>query len=337
MIDRAFEEQQEDTNLLEPTQEADMTVEVSCIEELVQLMEAKTKITQLSFDFSVDGATTDNAEVGRTSTFEGTVHANFTNGMPMRRKIVVECDLKSLVSESSTKCDVVMDRISTSNNYRVQFTPTVRGRHELILTVNGANVPDGVFPFLVAIDPKKLGKPVRVISGLECPNRVAFNSEGKLFITEYTGNLSVLDKSGSRLPDIAVSDFKSPRGVDIDEDDNIYFTDQDASMIFKTDKKEKNFLRKKVAALGHWGIAVIGDEIMVCECNNRGAVKVYNKKLEYIRQITSPSRGKFSSPISIKISTSLTRGTPASEFSLMEDSSCAPLALTSCKPRVVCV
>ena len=267
LIDRAFEEQQEDTNLLEPTQEADMTVEVSCIEELVQLMEAKTKITQLSFDFSVDGAITDNAEVGRTSTFEGTVHANFTNGMPMRRKIVVECDLKSLVSESSTKCDVVMDRISTSNNYRVQFTPTVRGRHELILTVNGANVPGGVFPFLVAIDPKKLGKPVRVISGLECPNRVAFNSEGKLFITEYTGNLSVLDKSGSRLPDIAVSDFKSPRGVDIDEDDNIYFTDQDASMIFKTDKKEKNFLRKKVAALGHWGIAVIGDEIMVCECN----------------------------------------------------------------------
>ena len=83
--------------------------------------------------------------------------------------------------------------------------------------------------------------------------------------------------------------------MDIDEDDNIYFTDQDASMIFKTDKKVKNFLRKKVAALGHWGIAVIGDEIMVCKRNNRGAIKVYSKKLEYIRQITSPSLGKFTS------------------------------------------
>ena len=294
-IDRALEEHQEDTNLLEPTREADMTVEVSCIEELKQLIEAKTKITQLSFDFSVDGAIADNAEVGRTSTFEGTVHANFTNGMPMRRKIVLECDLKSLVSESSTKCDVVMDRISTGNNYRVQFTPTVRGRHELILTVNGADVPGGVFPFLVSIDPKKLGKPVNVFSGLKGPNRVAFNTEGKLLITEFHGGLAMLDKFGIRLPSIAVLDFRNPRGVAVDEDDNIYFADQHANFIFKTDKKMKNFLKKKVEAIGHWDIAIIKDEIIVCERDNRGVIKVYNKRLEYIRQITSPSPGKFSS------------------------------------------
>ena len=111
--------------------------------------------------------------------------------------------------------------------------------------MNGADVPGGVFPFLVSIDPKKLGKPVNVISGLRCPNRVAFNSEGKLLITEFHGGLAMLDKSGSRLPSRIVSGFTYTRGVAVDEDDNIYFTDQDANLIIKTDQKIKNFLKKK--------------------------------------------------------------------------------------------
>ena len=131
----------------------------------------------------------------------------------------------------------------------------------------------------------------------------------------------------------------------VDEDDNIYFTDEAVNIIFKMDKKMQNFPRKKVEAAGHWDIAVVGGEIMVCECNNRGAIKVYSKKLEYVTEILSPIALESllaSLPISITISTSQTRGTPASEFSLMEDSSYAPLALMelakkSCKSCVVCV
>ena len=166
LIDRALEEQQEDTNLLEPTQEANMTVEVSCIEDLRQLFAARTKITQLSFDFIVDGAIVKNVEVGKTSTFKGTVKAILANGMPMKKKIVLEslkCRLKSLVDESSTECLVVWDRTLASNHYVVQYKPSVRGRHELIVTVNGASVPGRVFPFLVSINPDKLGKPVKVM------------------------------------------------------------------------------------------------------------------------------------------------------------------------------
>ena len=40
---------------------------------------------------------------------------------------------------------------------------------------------------------------------------------------------------------------------------------------------------------------------MVCECNNRGTIKVYNKKLEYVTEILSPSPGQFTSISSDKI------------------------------------
>ncbi len=37
---------------------------------------------------------------------------------------------------------------------------------------------------------------------------------------------------------------------------------------------------------GHWCVAAVGGEIMVCEWENMGAIKVYNNQLEYIREIT---------------------------------------------------
>ena len=48
---------------------------------------------------------------------------------------------------------------------------------------------------------------------------------------------------------------------------------------------------------GHLCVAVVGDEVMVCEKYTKGIIKVYSKELEYVREIMSPDQktGAFTS------------------------------------------
>ena len=55
---------------------------------------------------------------------------------------------------------------------------------------------------------------------------MALDSKGKLFVTEFSRGLAVIDRSGSWLPSVALTAVICPRGVAVDEDDNIYFTDE---------------------------------------------------------------------------------------------------------------
>ena len=288
-IDRAIEEQQKAGNSLEPVEEVDVTVDVSFAEELKQLCQTKARITQIPLDPSkctvvCKGA--ENAEVGKSS--EVTVLTNLANGKPTKQKCIVECHLKSLVDGSSGKCKV--DRVK-GHEYRIQYTPTVRGRHELSVTVNGVEVADSPFPVFASIHPNQLGKPVRVISGFKRPSGVACNSEGEIILCEYWGDVVLLDKKGNRLASIKKSDHNLYllRGVAVDGDDNIYFIQQNKNMIYKSDKQMKKIDSKttnQTGEPGHWCVAVVGDEVMVCD--KKGNINIYSKELEYVRQIAGP-------------------------------------------------
>ena len=286
-IDRAIEEQQEAGNSLEPVEEVDVTVDVSFAEELKQLCQTKARITQISLDPSkctvvCKGA--ENAEVGKLS--EVTVLTNLANGKPTKQKCVVECHLKSLVDGSSGKCKVYQVK---GHEYHIQYTPTVRGRHELSVTVNGVEVADSPFPVFASIHPNQLGKPVRVISGFKRPTGVACNSEGEIILCEYFGDVMLLDKKGNRLASIKKSDnnFEYLRGVAVDGDDNIYFVEFNKNTIHKSDKQMRKITSKTTnqkGKPGHLCVAVVGDEVMVCD--KQGNVNIYTKELEYVRQIT---------------------------------------------------
>ena len=80
----------------------------------------------------------------------------------------IECQLKSLVDGSITNCKVTR---SQANEYRIQYTPTVRGRHELTVSVNEQEVAGSPFSVHVSIHPTQLGKPVRVINDNQHPCR----------------------------------------------------------------------------------------------------------------------------------------------------------------------
>ena len=140
-IDREIQEQQKEGENLAPVEEVDMGVEVSCDEDLKQLCLTKAKIMQLPIDALITGEGIKSAEVSKMSEFQ--VVTGLSNGKPTKQPVVVECHLHSLAKDSTTKCTV--DLIQ-GGEYRVQYTPTVRGRYELIVTLNGQEVAGSPFP-----------------------------------------------------------------------------------------------------------------------------------------------------------------------------------------------
>ncbi len=123
---------------LEPVEEADMGVEVRCDEALQELCQSKAKITRLALDpaqCTVRGEGTHTAEVNQTA--EVTLTTKLTDKKMTRRRAIVVSELKSLHDGSVVKCEVDQ---SGPGEYRIQYTPTVRGRHELTVSVDGQQV-----------------------------------------------------------------------------------------------------------------------------------------------------------------------------------------------------
>ena len=290
-IDREIEEQQKEERNLEPVEEADMAVEVSCVEELKQLCQTKAKITQLPIDPTQCTVTLEGAKiavVGKISESSFVVSKNLSNGRPTNRRCDIECCFKSLANGSTTKCQV---NLIKGNEYRIQYTPTVQGRHELTVTLNGQEVAGSPFPVFVSIHPTQLGKPVRVITDLDSPSFVAINAaEETIIVNEKT--VSIFDKSGKKLRSRNLSEYSisAPYGMAVDTDGCVYITDgcrkviklrPDLQLICQVTLKEGSKAE---------GVAVVGDEVMVCDLNN--CVMVYTKELKYVRQIGSHGDGQ---------------------------------------------
>ena len=212
-INREIEEQQKEVKDLEPVEEVDLGEEVNCAEDLKLLCQTKAKIIQLPIDGTkssvVMGEKVGSAEVNKVSQCHFQLFPKLPNGRPTKQACVVTCNLRSLVNDSTTKCQV---ELIGGNRYRIQYTPTVRGHHELIATVNGQEVAGSPFPVFVSIHPTPLGKPVRVITGVNGPYDVAVTTTGNIVVAE-SENVALFDKNGKKLRNIDISRKLDPRGV----------------------------------------------------------------------------------------------------------------------------
>ena len=144
--------------------------------------------------------------------------------------------LNSLYNGPLIECDV---QEIGAGEYCIQYTPTVRGRHELSISVDGQPVAGSPFPVLVCSPPTLLDKPVKVWDGFKKPFGIIVNSVGEIIVAEYGGggDVVVMDRDGTRLRSVNSSDhqFKCLISVAVDSEDNIYFTDC-TNRIFKSNK-----------------------------------------------------------------------------------------------------
>ena len=291
-IKQEIEEHKSGRNLT-PVEEVDVGVEVRCVETLEHLFQTQAKITQLPVSLVINRISS-KAEVNHLS--EVILYTSkLFNNKQTRRALHIDCHLKSL--HNASPITTIIKDIG-ADQYQVQFTPTLRERHELTVSVEGRQVAGGPFPVFVFVPPTQLDQPVKVWGGIRNPYGITVNTAGEIIVAEVAGDIVVLDKKGRRLRSVNRSEhqFQSLRGVALDGEDNIYFTDGGTNQIFKSNKncsKVQEYKVQQVNGPGHVGVAVVGDEVMVTECGNGGRIMVYDRELNYVRQIVGAHKSSF--------------------------------------------
>ena len=291
-IQREVEEHGKSGRSMEPVEEADMDVTVVCTE--AQLCQTNASSTQLALDspqYTVKGVGVETTRVYQTETLTTNI---LTNSKTTRCSAVVVGQLKSLYDGSLIKCNVDQSR---PGEYRIQYKPTVRGRHELSVSVDGQQIAGSPFPVFVSVHGTQLGSPVKVWSGLRDVESITTNSVGDVIVS-YNGDIVKLESKGTTSVLVKGSDTKlsSLGGVSTDDEDNIFCADFGSNKVMKCSKNGGNvqvYEVKQVKGLGYWGVAVIGDEVMLCECGNKGTIMVYDRELRYVRFIKRFCQGEF--------------------------------------------
>ncbi len=268
----------------DPVEKDDFGVEVFVCEDLKKLCENNVILHQGKPIVKGDGIKT--AEVDKCASLN--VYISSKQGKP-------QVVLKSLVDQSTQQLQAVPVR---GGVYSVEYTPRVRGRHHLLISVDDQPIPGSPFSVLVKIPPTKLDKPVRVIRGINNPRYMAFNSSEELIVTDYSGDVLVLDKKGEQIRSISKSKhgFGGISGVAVDKEDNIYVSDTNKHCVYKFNKRGD--LLKRFGTKGSGpkelkyprGIAVAGDQVFVCDRDNH-RVQVLTTELEPVKQIDSKGTG----------------------------------------------
>lgn len=129
--------------------------------------------------------------------------------------------LHSLVDGSTIQCEVT-DEGSEGGRYVVAVLPTSRGRHELIVTSNGITVEGSPINILVCCPPQLLGRPVRIIEGVNRPAGVALCGNTELVVTEIEpAAVSIRDRQGKLLKSFE-QELDNPYGVATDSEECVY-------------------------------------------------------------------------------------------------------------------
>ena len=227
----------EHINLI-PAEVANVGVRVACAEGISDLCQKNAEVIVLRVDptkCTAEGPGTKVAEVGKSAQF--TVCTVYQNGQLCEEKQVVQAELKSVVNGS-----VVHTKVTSKGRgvYEVTYTPEVRGRHTLIVKVNGTQIAGSPFQVFAKIHPTQLGEPARVVEGVKSPWGIALNSKQQLIVAEWRGRkVTVFDRAGKKVQTITCEKFSHPNGVAVDKDGNIYVSDDDNSSLFKFTKEGK--------------------------------------------------------------------------------------------------
>ena len=138
-----------------------------------------------------------------------------------------ECELVSELSGTRTRGSVERKEQS---QYEINYQPTIKGRHQLHVKVEGQHIRGSPFT-ISAKSVEKLGTPILTLHEVKEPWGVAINQRGEVIVAEYDGHcVSVFSPSGEKLSTFGTrgsgqGQFRCPRGVTVDGECNILVAD----------------------------------------------------------------------------------------------------------------
>ena len=139
------------------------------------------------FRFSFETTKLASVQLGKPSTV--------TLKLPDHKNPAIQATLISLVDVTSSVQATVTH--NGSGIYSVTFTPRVRDRNDLTVTVNGKEIAGSPFRVFVKIHPTQLEQPVRTITGLNGPWGIAINSQQQLVVAQSGGEkIAIMERDG---------------------------------------------------------------------------------------------------------------------------------------------
>ena len=150
---------------------------------------------------------------------------------------------------------------------------------------------------------------MRVVTGLNMPYGIAFNSRGEMIISECSSHqISIFDIIGQKIRTFgsygdSPEQMIEPAGIAIDDADNIY-----VSSVNKLQKFTSELIKcvcQRGSKQGEFndpcGVTLYDTQVYVCDCDN-DRIQVFDLDLNFIRSIGSRGngRGEFSAPQDVK-------------------------------------
>ena len=146
------------------------------------------------------------------------------------------CELVSETTGEKKDCSV---KKTGDSRYEISYQPASRGRHQLHIKVEDDHIKGSPFPVTVKLPVKKLGTPIKTISGMNRPWGVAVNQKGEVIVSESNGHcFSIFSPAGEKLRLFGFygsgqGQFNEPCGVAVDDGGNILVVDGDNHRIQK--------------------------------------------------------------------------------------------------------
>ena len=165
------------------------------------------------------------AVVGEKSTC--ILHAVNGGGMPCEEPIRLGCELLSDITGTTASCSIERRQ----SQYEVSYQPTIKGRHQLHIRVEGQHIRGSPFSVAVKLPVEKLGTPIFTISWVGRPWGVAINCRGEVVVSDKDSDcVHVFSPSGEKLRSLGTrgsgkGQFDKPRGVAMDGEGNILVAD----------------------------------------------------------------------------------------------------------------
>ena len=222
-------------------------------------------------------------ETEKLATVELSKPSTVTLKIPDHKNPAIQATLKSLVDvTSSVQATVTPMGVGV---YSITFTPRVRGRHDLTVTVNGKEIAGSPFRVFVKIHPTQLGQPVRTITGLNQPWGIAINSKQQLVVAEAGGKkITIMERDGKRVQTIECDKLQNPQGVATGPDGAIYVTDNAGCCLFKFDEKGRHIKTVQNELKCLFFLKIIHNQLYVSD-TDRDLVKIFDTDCNVIGTI----------------------------------------------------
>ena len=152
------------------------------------------------------------------------------NGQPCKVSTLTSISCELISEITGTRARGSVER-SGQSLYEISYQPTIKGRHQLHINVEGQHIRESPFHVTARSPVEKLGTPILTIGGVRGPMGVVVNRKGEIFVTEWDGHcVTMFSPNGEKDRHFGTygsgqGQFRGPHGVAIDGEGNILVAD----------------------------------------------------------------------------------------------------------------